>query len=532
MPAMWSRPARRPRACWKPTTALPRDRISVVEPGTDRGAAARTAGENGTVALLAVGAIVPRKGYDLLIAALARLKHLPWRLTIAGDRTRDPQTAAARSKPPSRGFGLADRVDMPGSVSDEQLAALYAEADLFVLPSRFEGYGMAYAEALAHGLPVVGTTAGAIPGYRAGRRRHAGPAGRRRGADGGAAAADRTAGRARAARRGGARRRSLPTWSEQAAKFAQRAGAPRMSGFSAEWLSLREPYDRAARNAKVLDAVPPALRRADRRSRSSISPAAPARPLRAVGPHLPPRQNWRLVDNDLSLLARTSTLSQPPDLTVTTRAGRSRPRSRTGARRAARPGDDLGAARSGVGRVARPARSSRRPSRRLPVYAALSYDGRIVMQPAERLRQGSRWRSTRISAPTRASVRRSGRPPPTRAVDRFEHVGYAVVQGRSDWVFGPDDRAIQRGAVRGCAEVARAHDADDRGRDRQLAGAAPRPSWRRAARICGSVTSTSSPGRPASAERRGRSRAALRRRARGRASARGSPRRPARSAEG
>jgi glycosyltransferase involved in cell wall biosynthesis len=139
-----------------------RERISVVEPGTDRGTAVRKIGETGTVALLAVGAVVPRKGYDLLIAALAQLKHLPWRLTIAGDRTRDAQTTR-EVEAAIACFGVADRIEMPGSVSDEQLSALYAGADLFVLPSRFEGYGMAYAEALAHGLPVVATNTGAIP---------------------------------------------------------------------------------------------------------------------------------------------------------------------------------------------------------------------------------------------------------------------------------------------------------------------------------------------------------------------------------
>jgi glycosyltransferase involved in cell wall biosynthesis len=139
-----------------------RERISVVEPGTDRGTAVRKTGETGTVALLAVGAVVPRKGYDLLIAALAQLKHLPWRLTIAGDRTRDAQTTREVEAAIDR-FGVADRIEMPGSVSDERLSSLYTGADLFVLPSRFEGYGMAYAEALAHGLPVVATNTGAIP---------------------------------------------------------------------------------------------------------------------------------------------------------------------------------------------------------------------------------------------------------------------------------------------------------------------------------------------------------------------------------
>ena len=60
-------------------------------------------------------------------------------------------------------LGLADRITLLGAVAAEEVAPLYLSADLFVLPSRFEGYGMAYTEAIAHGVPVVGTTAGAIP---------------------------------------------------------------------------------------------------------------------------------------------------------------------------------------------------------------------------------------------------------------------------------------------------------------------------------------------------------------------------------
>jgi glycosyltransferase involved in cell wall biosynthesis len=141
--------------------AVPQGLVTTVRPGSDRVAPGHGSGQE-TVSLLAVGAIVPRKGYDALLAALATLHDLPWRLTIAGDRTRDADTAArldadlARSK-------LADRVRFAGAVSAGQLAALYASADLFVLASRFEGYGMAFAEAIAYGVPVIGTTAGAIP---------------------------------------------------------------------------------------------------------------------------------------------------------------------------------------------------------------------------------------------------------------------------------------------------------------------------------------------------------------------------------
>jgi glycosyltransferase involved in cell wall biosynthesis len=106
--------------------------------------------------------VVLRKGYDVLIAALASLPDLPWHLTIAGDRTRDPKAAAQLDADIAR-YGLSDRVAVLGAVSPQKVTALYAEADVFVLASRFEGYGMAYAEAIAHGLPVIGTTAGAIP---------------------------------------------------------------------------------------------------------------------------------------------------------------------------------------------------------------------------------------------------------------------------------------------------------------------------------------------------------------------------------
>ena len=136
-------------------------RLSVVEPGTDR-VSAPPRNREGVVKLLAVGSVIPRKGYDVLVAALARLRHLPWRLVIAGDCGRSPQTSRGLRAEIAR-LGLTDRISLLGAVASEQMSPLYASADLFVLPSRFEGYGMAYAEAIAHGVPVIGTTAGAIP---------------------------------------------------------------------------------------------------------------------------------------------------------------------------------------------------------------------------------------------------------------------------------------------------------------------------------------------------------------------------------
>jgi glycosyltransferase involved in cell wall biosynthesis len=140
---------------------VPAGRIAVARPGSDP-ALMSQGSQDGVVRLLSVGAIVPRKGFDVLIAALATLTDLSWRLTIAGDRTRDRNAAAQLDADIAR-HALGDRIAAPGAVSPQRLAALYAEADVFVLASHFEGYGMAYAEAVAHGMPVIGTSAGAIP---------------------------------------------------------------------------------------------------------------------------------------------------------------------------------------------------------------------------------------------------------------------------------------------------------------------------------------------------------------------------------
>lgn len=137
------------------------NRISVALPGNDPVPAAKTKG-GGVVNLLSIGSIVPRKGFDILIAALAQVTDLSWHLTMAGDRTRNANAAAQLDADIVR-FDLGSRVTVLGAVSDERIAELYADADLFVLASRHEGYGMAFSEAIARGVPVLATTAGAIP---------------------------------------------------------------------------------------------------------------------------------------------------------------------------------------------------------------------------------------------------------------------------------------------------------------------------------------------------------------------------------
>lgn len=140
------------------------ERIDIVEPGIDRPAAAAAypapAGE--PLRLLTVGTVTPRKAHALLLEALAGIADRAWALRCAGSLRRDPATSAALGDQILR-LGLRRRVSLLGELEPAAVAAEYAAAHLFVLPSYLEGYGMAIAEAVAHGLPVVSTAAGAIP---------------------------------------------------------------------------------------------------------------------------------------------------------------------------------------------------------------------------------------------------------------------------------------------------------------------------------------------------------------------------------
>jgi glycosyltransferase involved in cell wall biosynthesis len=121
----------------------------------------RTRGSGGdAVHLLAVGAVIARKAYDVLVVALAGLADLPWRVTIVGSLDRDPERVEALRRQIVE-TGLAERITLAGELSDEALEQVYAMADLFVLPSLYEGYGMVLGEAMARGLPIVTSTGGA-----------------------------------------------------------------------------------------------------------------------------------------------------------------------------------------------------------------------------------------------------------------------------------------------------------------------------------------------------------------------------------
>jgi hypothetical protein len=223
--------------------------------------------------------------------------------------------------------------------------------------------------------------------------------------------------------------------------------------FSSGWLTLREPYDKRARNPAVLDAV--AAWAAERMSVAAVDLACGlGSTLRAVSGRLPKRQSWRMVDNDLSLLARTAQLGQPPDLTVTSV-----------------PIDlarDLEMALDGPVELVTTSALldlvshdwldrlvTETAARRLPVYAALSYDGLAALDPVDPMDSAvvdavnQHQRGDKGFGPALGPEAASAAP------GRFETVGYTVTQGASDWVFGPKDAEIQTEVLTGWAVAAR-----------------------------------------------------------------------------
>jgi hypothetical protein len=226
-----------------------------------------------------------------------------------------------------------------------------------------------------------------------------------------------------------------------------------MSGFSAEWLALREPHDLRARNREVLDAVAALFREQSAIAVVDLACGAGAS-VRALGPLLPQRQSWRLADNDLGLLARAAGAARPPQITVDARPI---DLARDLELALEAPLDlvtcsalfDLVSASWLERLVVEVA------ARRLPLYAALSYDGKVALDPSAPLD------AEIVAAVNRHQRRDKGFGPAlgpvaaTWAIKQFERIGYSVQQGRSDWVFGPDDGAIQNEVLSGWASAAR-----------------------------------------------------------------------------
>jgi len=230
-----------------------------------------------------------------------------------------------------------------------------------------------------------------------------------------------------------------------------------MTGFSAEWLALREPYDLRARNPAVLEAVASSLK-----SHSSVRvvdlAAGGGSTLRALGPHLPARQNWKLIDNDPGLLTRAmatplaegaTVAAIPLDLNLDLQAALDGPLDLVTTSALLDLVSDTWLDRLAVEIAARS----------ILFYAALSYDGRIGFSPSDPL-------DAEITAAVNAHQRTDkgvgpalGPAAAAFAVARIEALGYSVVHGESDWMMGPDDREMQTEILAGWAAAARDLDA-------------------------------------------------------------------------
>ena len=134
--------------------------VTVAVPGVEP--APRVTGEPAGRRLLCVGAVIPAKGHDVLVEALARVAGTAWTCDLVGSLERDPGFVA-HLRGRALELGIADRVRLRGALAGPALDAAYARADLFVTASHGETYGMAVTEALAHGIPVLATRVGGLP---------------------------------------------------------------------------------------------------------------------------------------------------------------------------------------------------------------------------------------------------------------------------------------------------------------------------------------------------------------------------------
>jgi SAM-dependent methyltransferase len=226
-----------------------------------------------------------------------------------------------------------------------------------------------------------------------------------------------------------------------------------VSGFSSDWLALREPFDNRARNRDVLDAVAAAF--AGHASLSIVDlGSGTGSTVRALRPHLPMPQRWTLVDNDPVLLAEAYAMERPADVTVETvqfdLSDEIAPLL-DGA-------TDLVTASALIDLVSEPWLANcaaAAAARALPVYMALSYDGRAALDPVDPLDQdvvaavNTHQRGNKGFGPA------LGPRAAAFAIRMFRTFGYSVVQGTSDWVAVAGDTAFQTELLQGWLQAAR-----------------------------------------------------------------------------
>jgi glycosyltransferase involved in cell wall biosynthesis/SAM-dependent methyltransferase len=459
---------------------VPADRIVVVEPGTDRPSVSRPSSiQPSSVpsalslqppALLCVATFIPRKGHEVLFRALATLRDLPWRLTCVGGLDRDPMLVAGLLAQ-VHADGLDERVTFAGEMSGSTLDAEYARADLFLLPTLYEGYGMVVAEALAHGVPVISTATGGIEELVHGVSLQSDPAGLLVPPGDSIAFASAlrrvlTESDLRAQLTRGAEhaRDRIPTWDRQVERMALALSSDSddvgrflrtrsVTTFSADWLALREPADITARSASLTAAVSAALP-SSRPLRILDLGAGTGANARYLIEKLPSPQDWLLVDHDERLLARarTSVPSRADCAIETARADLVAilKGSRYGSR-------DLITASALLDLISEAwlrALAQQCALNRTVVLLALTYDGRIECSPADPEDQLVRGLVNRHQHIDKGFGPALGPDACGVAARCFSELGYDVRRERSDWVLTADATSLQEQLIDGWSKAA------------------------------------------------------------------------------
>lgn len=439
-------------------------RILVVEPGVDTitSTGERKRMSDGSINLLCVAHLSPRKAQHHLVEALGDLQHLPWHCTFVGSLSRDDYYGQ-QFRHSVHAHGLEQRVTLAGELDDEGLAKAYGEADLFVFPSLYEGYGMVIDEALSAGLPVITTDGGALEntGKRPGIRQYA---------------AGNVAALMNcledwlsdpqllccAKREAEMEAKRLRRWNLAAREFQEALLSllPPPSTFDSNWLNLREPADHQARSRSLM---PEVLAWAEREySTPDVVSGLHAPPLliadlgagtgsnaRYLAPALTVPQHWVLLDQDEQLLALAVDRMEHLDVPMEIRACHM---SADSLASQIPSGTRLITASALIDLMSAPwleALAKTAADGGAGVYIVLSYDGQFELSPAL---EGDRWILDTVNA---HQHRHKGTgaamgPDATGYLQaQLQGYGYQVSVAPSPWQLSPEQWELQIALLEG-----------------------------------------------------------------------------------
>ena len=462
---------------------VPAEAIRVAEPGVTRALEPRSQREisgNDIPHILCVAHLSPRKAQHQLVEALENLRALPWRCTMAGSDSRDPEYSQ-QVRGAIEEAGLEDRIQLVGEVDETDLADLYRQADFFVLPSLYEGYGMVIDEALAERLPVISSDGGALattsakPGvvqYRAGDVRaltarlrnwlehpnelvHA---------------------RKLAARES----RRIRSWADTARDFNEAllyfnnlsARLHQHSEFASTWLAAREAADHRARSKELIDRLNQwFLDRYDGWASESHHPmqivdigAGRGSNVLFLVPALQVPQTWLALDQDSALLREARQRVDSLDVPFETRTAQLTP---TNMEQQLPPEADLITASALIDLVSLPwlealARSAAR--RKSAILVVLSYAGAFELSPAHPDDELVRTLVNQHQHGDKGIGAALGPEASTVLKDLLVAEGFRVELDESPWLLGSGDQTLAQMLMQGWIDAAIEQSPDDHNR--------------------------------------------------------------------